>query len=293
MARVGIFDSGVGGLSVWREIASRSPALETVYVADQAHIPYGPRSLEEIRAFSHAITRFLLDRGCGTVVLACNTASAAALAALRLEFPRVPFVGMEPAVKPAAATSRSRVAGVLATPATFQGELFATTVERFAAGGRVVQQVCPGLVERIEAGLLDGDGTEMLLRECLAPSIAAGADTIVLACTHYPFVRHTIERLVGPGVAVIDPSPAIARQVARVTGHTPRPAQPSGTAAHGGAHANERMPQAEPVFFTTGATRAFEKVASRLLARPVRARQAHWRDGALHSDTTSSAAPGA
>jgi glutamate racemase len=269
MSRVGIFDSGVGGLSVWREIAARYPALETVYVADQAHIPYGPRGLEEIRDFSRGITRFLLDLGCSAVVLACNTASAASLAALRAEFPALPFVGMEPAVKPAAATSRSRVAGVLATPATFQGALFATTVERFAAGVRLVRQVCPGLVERIEAGELDGDGTEALLRECLAPSLAAGADTIVLACTHYPFARHAIERLAGDGVAVIDPAPAIARQVARVAGHAAAPAH-----------------HAEPVFFTTGDIGSFERVASLLLARPVRARHARWRDGTLHADAT-------
>ena len=252
---------------MWREIAARSPALETVYLADQAHIPYGPRGLEEIRDFSRGITRFLLDQGCGTVVLACNTASAASLAALRAEFPSVPFVGMEPAVKPAAATSRSRVAGVLATPATFQGALFATTVERFAADVQLVQQVCPGLVERIEAGELDGDGTEALLRECLAPSLAAGADTIVLACTHYPFVRHAIERIAGHGVHVIDPAPAIAKQVARVAGH-----------------ATATAPTAEPVFFTTGDTRAFEQVAGRLLQRPVRARHARWQSGALHAE---------
>jgi glutamate racemase len=270
MSRVGIFDSGIGGLSVWREIAARYPALETVYVADQAHIPYGPRELEEIREFSRAITRFLLDQGCGTIVLACNTASAAALAALRAELPAVPFVGMEPAVKPAAATSKSRVAGVLATPATFQGALFATTVERFASGVHLVRQVCPGLVERIEAGDLDGEGTAALLRECLAPSLAAGADTIVLACTHYPFVRHTIERLVGDGVNVIDPAPAIARQVARVAGHAPGAA-----------------PHAEPSFFTTGDTAAFEQVATRLLARAVHARHAHWQDGVLQADSAS------
>lgn len=213
---IGVFDSGVGGLSVWREIAAQLPDESLVYFADQGHIPYGPRPMLEIRAFSEAITRFLLEHGCHIIVVACNTASAAALTHLRVTFSDVPFVGMEPAVKLAAQTTRTGRVGVMATPATFQGELFASVVERFANGVQVVKQICPGLVEQVEAGRLDTPDTEAMLREYLAPVMAADADTIVLGCTHYPFLAPAIQRIVGPGVSVIDPSPAIARQVGRV-----------------------------------------------------------------------------
>ena len=213
---IGVFDSGVGGLSVWREIAVQLPDESSVYLADQEHIPYGPRPMQEIRAFSEAIVRFLLGQSCNIVVVACNAASAAALTHLRARFPDVPFVGMEPAVKPAVQTTRTGRVGVMATPATFQGELFASVVERFASGVQLVKQVCPGLVEQVEAGRLDTPDTEAMLREYLAPMMAAGVDTIVLGCTHYPFLAPAIQRLVGPGVSVIDPSPAIARQVGRV-----------------------------------------------------------------------------
>ena len=213
---IGIFDSGVGGLSVWREIARQLPRESTLYCADQAHIPYGPRPAEEISRYAHGIAEALLARGCKAIVVACNTASAAALKGLRERHPAVPFVGMEPAVKPAASQTRSRVVGVMATPGTLQGRMFALAVERFAAGVTLIKQPCPGLVERIERGDLDSPATEALLRELLAPMLDAGADTIVLACTHYPFVLPLIRALAGPGVQVIDPAPAVARQLARV-----------------------------------------------------------------------------
>ncbi len=212
---IGIFDSGVGGLSVWREIARQLPQEDTIYFADQVHIPYGPRSLQEIRSFAETITHFLLARGCKLIVVACNAASAAALKHLRATFPAIPFVGMEPAVKPAAETTRTRVVGVLATPATFQGELFASVVERFANGVQLVKEVCPGLVQQVEAGRLATPDTLGMLDRFLRPIRAAQADTIVLACTHYPFVIDAIRQL-APGVNVIDPAPAIARQVDRV-----------------------------------------------------------------------------
>jgi glutamate racemase len=212
---IGIFDSGIGGLSVWREIARQLPHEDTIYFADQIHIPYGPRTLDEIRSFSEAITRFLLARDCKLIVVACNAASAAALKHLRSTFPDVPFVGMEPAVKPAAETTHTGVVGVLATPATFQGELFASVVERFANGVKLINQVCPGLVEQVEAGRLNTSDTLAMLDRFLTPIRAANADTIVLGCTHYPFVIEAIRQLV-PGVNVIDPAPAVARQVDRV-----------------------------------------------------------------------------
>jgi glutamate racemase len=178
---IGIFDSGIGGLSVWREIARQLPHEDTIYFADQIHIPYGPRALQEIRSFAEAITRLLLNRNCKLIVVACNTASAAALRHLRSAFPDVPFVGMEPAVKPAAETTRTGVVGVLATPATFQGELFASVVERFANGVQLIKQVCPGLVEQIEAGRVNTPDTLELLERFLIPIRAARADTVAWA----------------------------------------------------------------------------------------------------------------
>lgn len=260
--RVGLFDSGVGGLSVWREIVSMRPDFETLYVADQAHIPYGARTVSEIRTWSLAIARFLVGQGCDAVVVACNTASAAALETLRRDLPRVPFVGMEPAVKPAVATTRSGVVGVLATPTTFQGDLFASTVERFATGVEVLQQACPGLVECIESGDLDGPRPRAILRDAIAPALAAGADALVLACTHYAFVSPAIEHLAGPDVRILDPAPAIARQLERVVAST----------ALGGAPAREQ-------FWTTGNVMEFERIASMLVHRPVRAGALAWSAG--------------
>ncbi len=215
---IGIFDSGVGGLSVWREAVQLMPHENTVYVADSAHVPYGPRGEAEIRRFCEAITRFLVAQDCKAVVVACNTASAAALKHLRETFPDLPTLGMEPAVKPAAEATRSKVVGILATPATFQGRLFAATAGRaaYSQGITLINQVCPGLAERIEAGQVDDAETEALLRGWLAPMLAAGADSVVLACSHYPFVIAAIRRIVGPAVNVIDPAPAIARHLQRV-----------------------------------------------------------------------------
>ena len=215
---VGIFDSGVGGLSVWREIARQCPAEHTIYVADQAHVPYGPRDEVELRRFCEGITRFLLASGCKAIVVACNTASAAALKHLRECFPHVAILGMEPAVKPAAQITRSRVVGVMATPATFAGKLFRATAGRHASGVTLVTQVCDGLAEQVERGDTDSSATEVMLRRFVEPMLAAGADTIVLACTHYPFALDAIQRIAGPRVTVIDPAPAIARHLGDVLG---------------------------------------------------------------------------
>lgn len=213
---IGVFDSGVGGLSVLRAIRNRIPGEDFIYVADQAHVPYGPRPREQVYAFAEAITRYLLGRGAKLIVVACNTASAVALHRLREVFPAVPFVGMEPAVKPAAEHTQSGVVGVLATPATFQGELYASTVERFAQGVTVLQDTCPGLVGQIERGDLDSPKTRQILEKALLPMLAQGMDRVVMGCTHYPFVIPLIEEIVGDDVEVVDPSPAIARQVERL-----------------------------------------------------------------------------
>jgi len=216
LAPIGVFDSGVGGLSVLSQIRRRLPAEDLIYLADQAHVPYGPRQLEEVRRFSAVISRYLLEQGAKLIVVACNAASAAALHDLRSSFPQAPFVGMEPAVKPAAEFTRSGVVGVLATPATFQGALYASVVERFAQGVRLIQATCPGLVGQIEVGNLLGAETRRILEEALLPMLAEGIDTIVLGCTHYPFVIPLIQEIAGPQVRVVDPAPAVARQVGRV-----------------------------------------------------------------------------
>lgn len=215
-ATIGIFDSGVGGLSVLHAIRQQLPCQPAIYLADQAHVPYGARTKDEVRAYSEEITRFLLKEGARLIVVACNTASAAALFHLRRAFPDVPFVGMEPAVKPAAAATRSGVVGVLATPVTFQGELYASVVERFAKGVTVLEDTCPGLVGEIEAGHLNGPKTREILERALRPMLQQGVDTIVMGCTHYPFVIPLIEEIAGPKVQVIDPSPAVARQAKRL-----------------------------------------------------------------------------
>ena len=213
---IGVFDSGVGGLSVLRALRRELPYEALIYLADQAHVPYGPRPLQEVRDFSIRITRYLLAQRAKLIVVACNAASAAALQALRRAFPEVSFVGMEPAVKPAAETSRSGVVGVLATPATFQGALYASVVERFANGVELIQDTCPGLVSQIEAGRLEAPETRAILERALQPMLRQGIDTVVLGCTHYPFVIPLIQQIAGPGVRVIDPAPAVARQARRL-----------------------------------------------------------------------------
>lgn len=213
---IGIFDSGVGGLSVLKAIRQQLPNESVIYLADQNHVPYGKRTLSEVRKFSTEITNFLLDMGAKLIVVACNTASAAALHFLRETFPNTSFVGMEPAVKPAAEISLTRKVGVLATSATFQGALYSSVVERFAKDVTLYQQTCPGLVEQIEKGQLDSQETRDILTKALTPMIQKGIDTVVLGCTHYPFVISQIKQISGENIRVIDPAPAVARQVEKV-----------------------------------------------------------------------------
>ncbi len=212
---IGIFDSGVGGLSVWREVVRLLPSEDVLYFADSAHLPYGERSLEEVKAFSEAITEFLLEKGAKVVVVACNTASAAALHHLRERF-SIPIVGMEPAVKPAVSLTKTGRIGVIATKATFQGLLFRRLVERFGQGVEIYTRACPGLVEMVEEGLLNGQEAEDRVRAQLSPLLEEGIDVLVLGCTHYPFLREALEKVVGPSVIIVDPSEAVARQVRRV-----------------------------------------------------------------------------
>lgn len=213
---IGIFDSGVGGISVLRAVREQMPEESVIYFGDQGHIPYGPRPMEQIRDFSEATTRFLLEQGAKIIVVACNTASAAALKYLREKFHDVQFVGMEPAVKPAAEYTHTGKVGVLATPATFQGELYASVVERFANGVELYQNTCNGLVQQVEQGRLNDGETRQILENALQPMLEKNIDTVVLGCTHYPFVIPLIQDIVGENVRVIDPAPAIAKQTARL-----------------------------------------------------------------------------
>jgi glutamate racemase len=213
---IGILDSGVGGLSVLRHVRAQLPAEHLLYFADQANVPYGPRPAEEVCRFCHGITDFFLKRQAKLIVVACNTASAAALGYLRKTFPDVPFVGMEPAVKPGAGQTRNGKVGVLATVGTFKSERYTRLVEQYAREVEVWENPCIGLVQQIEARRLDTPDTEALLRHCLEPMLAAGVDTLVLGCTHYPFVMPLIQQIAGPEVLVIDPAPAVARQTGRV-----------------------------------------------------------------------------
>ncbi len=214
-----MFDSGLGGMSIVMAIRDELPDADVVYFADSGRAPYGRRPLQLVRSFSEEITNRLLDQGARMIVVACNAASAAALHHLRSVHPDVPFVGMEPAVKPAAATTASGVVGVLTTAATFQGELFASVIDRFAVGVEVVSSICDGWVELVESGMIDGPAAEAIVRLHVEPLIETGADTLVLGCTHYPFLGPLIRRVAGPGVRLIDPAPAVGRQARRVASH--------------------------------------------------------------------------
>ncbi len=264
---IGVLDSGLGGLSILRALRQELPGESFIYVADQAHLPYGPRPLAEIRAFVQAITRFLLDNDAKTIVVACNAASAASLLYLRERFPAMPFIGMEPAVKPAAAATRSGVIGVLTTAATAEGPLYARVIERYARHLRVATIVCPELVQAVENGQTDLASLRPLFDRKLPPLQEAGADQLALACTHFPFAAQAIRAYLGPGVTVIDPSPAIARQTRRVL------------AQHGLSYAG-RQP-ATVCYLTTGDPARFAAVAGSLLGEAISAEGMRWSEGIL------------
>jgi glutamate racemase len=208
---IGVFDSGIGGLTVLVDLVAELPGERLVYVADQAHCPYGGRPEEEIVALTFAIADTLVGEGAKMLIVACNTATIAAIAPLR-ERHAVPVVGIEPAVKPAVARSRSHIVGVLATEGSLGGEKFRGLVAEHRGDAEVLTQPCPGLVDRIESGDLDGPETRALVERYTAPLIAAGADVLVLGCTHYPLVRDLIAEVVGPGVELVDPGAAIAQR---------------------------------------------------------------------------------
>lgn len=214
-APVAVFDSGLGGLSVLREIRSALPAEDLLYLADSAFCPYGPRPLEEVRARTLEIGAWLRTRGAKLLVVACNTASGAALEALREALP-IPVVGMEPAVKPAVRDTRAGRIGVLATEGTLASDRFARLLRDHAGGVEVVARPGTGLVEMVEEGEFEGAGARAALEPVLAPFREAAVDTVVLGCTHYPFLSDAIAEVLGPEVRLVDSAPAIARQTRRV-----------------------------------------------------------------------------
>jgi glutamate racemase len=250
---IGVFDSGVGGLSVLKHVRALLPHQRLLYVADSGHVPYGDKTPDYIRERSSALTQFLMTHGAAAVVIACNTATAAAAAALRARF-AIPIIGMEPAVKPAVAATRSGVVGVLATVGTLESAKFAALLEQYAGDVEIVTQACPGLVEQVEAGELDSPATRALLTRYTQPLLARGADTLVLGCTHYAFLRTQIAAVVGSAVTLIDTGEAVAKQVLRRL--------PPALAAAGGAAPEER-------FWTSGDVRSAQRIVGQLWGRPV------------------------
>jgi glutamate racemase len=234
-APIGVYDSGVGGISVLRALQATLPHERYVYVADSGHAPYGEQPQKFLDERAHAVTAFLVRQRIKALVLACNTVSVAAARSLRATY-SLPIVAMEPAIKPAALATRSRVVLVLATTNTIESQAVARLCRLYGGEARIILQACPGLVERVEQGQIATTATRELLATYLRPGLVAGADTIVLGCTHYPFLVDEIAKIAGAGVSVIEPSAAIARQLQRLL---PNPAATD-------------APLAPPVFHTSG-----------------------------------------
>lgn len=250
-APIGVFDSGVGGLSVWREIVQILPGESMLYLADQAHVPYGARSPQEVAALTHAAVTWLLGQGAKLIVIACNTASAAALIDLRQQWPDVPIVGMEPAIKPASQATKTGQVAVLATPGTLRASRFSNLVERFANGVQVYTLMGTGLVEMVERHELSGPVVEAKLQKVMAPVQDVAIDYLVLGCTHFPFLSRSIQNIVGENVVLVDPAPAVARQTRRVLQN--RQLQ------------NHVVKPASWRFVTTGELPAFQSLTERLI----------------------------
>ena len=217
---IGVFDSGIGGLSVFREIRKVLPEQSYIYYSDNAHCPYGEKSREYIIDRARTITRFLLGKGCEIIVVACNTATAAAISTLREEFP-IKFIGMEPAIKPAAQATKTGVVGVLATAGTLKATKYIDTRARWAQNVSIVEHIGQGFVELVEKGITTGPEAETTVRTSLTPLLDAGADMIVLGCTHYPFLSDTIKKIASEvypdrDIDIIDPAPAVARHLMEV-----------------------------------------------------------------------------
>ena len=204
---IGIFDSGLGGLSVARQVLELLPKESIVYFADNAHVPYGERPLDEISKFAHQITRFLIDKGAKAVVMACNMSSAVALQSARERFGQIPILGViEPGAKAAVDVSEGEPIGVLATTGTVKNGAYVRAIRRIDPERLVVQQACPEFVPLVESSQADSEKAKSAARTCVAPLVSAGCKTIILGCTHYPFVRPAIESAAGVGVTIVDPA---------------------------------------------------------------------------------------
>ncbi|MEZ4814336.1 MAG: glutamate racemase [Bdellovibrionota bacterium] len=212
---IGIFDSGVGGLSVLKEIRKLLPCENLIYVADSAYVPYGNKSPQFILERSEKISEFLISKGAKAIVIACNTATAVSVKPLRIKWPRIPILGMEPAVKPALEKTKTGIVGVLATVGTLKSAQFAALLDKFEAKTRVVLQAAPGLVEYVERGDLDSRELRQLIASYVSPLVLKGVDVIVLGCTHYPFLREIIQQEAGVQVALVDTGAAVAKQLKR------------------------------------------------------------------------------
>ena len=212
---VGIFDSGIGGLSVLKEIHQLLPHENLIYVGDSAHAPYGDRSADYVRERSQAIAEFLLDQGVKAIVIACNTATAEAATQLRQTLD-VPVIGLEPAIKPAAQVSKSGIIGVLATQRTINSKRLLGLTERYANNNKVLAQACPGLVERVEACELTGEATSQLLDKYISPLLQQGVDALILGCTHYPFLIPAIRKITGEEIQILETGKPVAEQLQRI-----------------------------------------------------------------------------
>lgn len=251
---IGVFDSGVGGLSVWRAMRKLLPEESMIFLADSGHVPYGEKTTAELEDLTGRIARFLLGKDCKMVVVACNTATVHAISYLRRAFPDVPFVGVVPVVKTLSKWTKTGTIAVLSTPATSKSEYLAGLIEEFAPDKHVVNVGCDGLEDMVESGNVGTRATTALLERHLAPVKSSDADVVGLGCTHYPFLRHRIKSMLGPGVRLYDPSRPVARRVREVL------AERDGLASN-----------AAPVFdfYTTGNLEVFRRVASKLLRMPV------------------------
>jgi glutamate racemase len=212
---IGVFDSGVGGLTVLKELRDQLPNHSYIYVADTANCPYGPKGESEIIRLSKSITEFLINQGCSLIVVACNTATAAAIDFLRANY-SIPFVGMEPAVKPAALATKTKSIGVLATAGTFNGRLYRETTAKYASGIKVVYQIGEGLVELVEQGKSNSQEAKHLLNTYIKPMLEEDIDHLVLGCTHYPFFISVLKEILPPNITIINPAPAVAKQSVKV-----------------------------------------------------------------------------
>jgi glutamate racemase len=251
---IGMFDSGVGGLTIWRATRKLLPQESLIFLADSGHVPYGEKTPDEIRDLTARIVRFFRTLDVKLVVAACNTATVHAIAHLREQFPDLPFVGVVPVVKTLARNTRTGTIAVLSTPGTSQSPYLAGLIEEFAPDKRVVNVGCDGLEDLVEAGDVRTSRTAALLERHLAPVVGSNADVVGLGCTHYPFLRGRIKRILGPGVTVYDPSRPVARRVRQLL-------------AQNDAFAENPYPSYS--FYTTGDVDIFRTVASKLLRFPV------------------------